>query len=416
MHPEMSNIHDILDAIERERPPAGLRDRILQACEHAEPAEEISCAEALELASAYLDDEVRGSRRDAFEAHVFTCESCYAAFKQMERTTELLRETPPATAPAGLHRRITAAVARDSAPAPFFTWRRAAATLGGLAAAAALLAAVFVPRGGDGVHSSAPVIAEAPPEVAGAPADDARVADEPVEPEPAADETPEMTTTEPSAETVVAAAPRSVRATTTVRSTPGTSVTREEAPESAPAPAPPREPVREGRVGTSAPQPRPERCQPATQPRRSVDQPETHERRTPRPEPEPVTADERPTPTPVRERTPEPTPEPPARTPQPRETVIAATPRDPDPQPASTSETTSEPAATASATRPQPTAGPEPTRVASVVPTQAPVRARYQPAPTSISERSEKLARMNAGINGSQNPAQDNPTMGIELN
>ena len=413
MHPETDEIHSLLGAIGREQPPADLQQRILNACRDASPVDAIECDEALELASAYLDGELHGAERDVFEAHVFACGSCYAEFKQMERTTELLRETPRAAVPAGLHERITVAIERDKHEhESVFNWRRAAKVLGGLAAAAALLAAVFVPRGTDSTTSGAPVVAEAPPEVSTS-------IDEPVtEPaQPTVDEpadTPEAEATTPEARVAAVPTPaREVprtRSTTPRRSAPDTTARTAPGPAPVSTPATRPEPARETAASVPTPAPRPERT--ATerpQPRPTV----TSERTAPQPEPEPVTAEDRPTPAPEPTRAPEVGPEPPAREPQPRETVIAATPRDPDPAPVSTSTPSPQPASTSSAPRPGSTRESE--RLA-VVPQQPRSRAVYTPVPTPRHERSERLARIANGINGSQNPRMDNPSRGMVLN
>lgn len=434
MHSEMNDIRRALGAIGREEAPADLRRRILRACAEAGPVEEISCEETLELASEYLDDELHGIRRDAFEAHVFACDSCYVAFKQMERTVGLLRETGPASAPADLHERITAAVARDdaaleeaagdSAAESVFTWRRAAKVLGGLAAAAALLAAVFVPRGGDGIDSPAPVIAERPAETVADPADHAEAVEEIDEQVAAAEETDDSTVAEEgdeaTRETPIAAAPQSVREAPSTRTTsPRTPPAADSRPESEPsagtASATASEPEREEPVPAPAARPHPDR--PAAAPRRNVDAPETRERTVTQPErepePEPETATGRSTPTPERERTPEATPDPPARDPQPRETVVAATPRDPEPEPTVAPRPAPEPASTGSVAE---STGESESLPVAVVPRRPHSRAVYQPEPTPAADRSARLARMSEGINASQNPGLDNPSSGIELN
>ncbi|MFW5866362.1 MAG: zf-HC2 domain-containing protein [Armatimonadota bacterium] len=418
MHPEKGEVQKILGAVGRAEPPAGLQQRIISACRDAEPVEAIGCDDCLELASAYLDDELHGARRGAFEAHVFACESCYFAFKQMERTADVLREVPPAAVPPDLHERITAAVERDRRerePASAFNWRRTAQVLGGLAAAAALLAAVFVPRGGDATAPTAPVVAEAPLEVGIDSVDDAASATESVETD--ADEAAETPEAGPAEEPVVATAP-SVREPARTRASSsrsaGTRTTRPEPePARATAPAPRPETAREEAMSAPAPPTRPE---PTTPPRARSSAGETPqpERTVTEPEPAPVAAEDRPAPSPRPARVPEVTPDPPARDPQPRESVIAATPRpDPEPAPAGASVPAPQPVATSSA--PKPHDGQERERLA-VVPRQPHSRAVYKPQPTPPSQRSERLSRIAEGINGSQNPRMDNPSPGMILN
>lgn len=420
MHPEMRDIQSVLGAIGRAEPPEGLRDRIMRACAEAEePVAEISCEECLELASEYVDDELSGTRRDSFEAHVFACDACYVAFKQMERTAEILRSTPAATVPAHLHARITAAVADGAGAESIFTWRRAAKVLGGLAAAAALLAAVFVPRGHDG-DGTRGAIAELPPETAAEAVLHAEPVEEPMTP-PA---TPEGTG-DAAAHEAEESTPAEAAETSPVRRETGTRITRRIAvdAERVPDPEPtlatavtPEPAAREPELSVR-PQPRPERTEtPAA--RRETPQPSRPERRVPepQPEPQPVTADESPQPQPTRDTAPEVAPDPPAREPAPRDTVIAAIPRDPEPQPTSVSEPETQPRpATTTTHAPRPGADREPTRLA-VVPRRPRSRAVYQPEPTPVAERSERLARMAESINGSQTPRLDNPPSGIELN
>lgn len=140
-------VAESLAAIPRIAAPRELPDRIMTACAEATPVPTIGCDTALAMASEYIDGELAGLQRDTLEAHLFSCEACYTAFRRMERTAELLRSTPAVPAPDGLHERIAAAVELDGAPAPVFTWRRTAGVVATVAAAAAVLFAVLAPRG-----------------------------------------------------------------------------------------------------------------------------------------------------------------------------------------------------------------------------------------------------------------------------
>ncbi|MGD9495893.1 MAG: zf-HC2 domain-containing protein [Armatimonadota bacterium] len=155
---------ELLRALGRARPPAGLPARILSVIAQAPAPEALTCAESVELASAYLDAELEGPERDAFEAHVYTCESCYAALRQMGGVAAVLRATPSAATPADLHARITAAVAAERRRAAVFTWRRIAAAGGAVAAAAAVAAALLLPheRAGDRPGGAPDVVAQQP--------------------------------------------------------------------------------------------------------------------------------------------------------------------------------------------------------------------------------------------------------------
>lgn len=422
MHPEMNDIHLMLGAIGREEPPEDLKQRILRACDDASPVEAISCERSLELASAYLDEELSPAERDAFEAHVFACDGCYAAFKRMERTSELLRETPPAAAPADLRERIQAAVAEDAAEQSVFTWRRAAKVVGGLAAAAALLAAVFIPRGSDGTDPSAPVVAEAPRETRAVQADEPLTSTESAEVVEERGEAAESGETEAeeagAAETAIAAAP--VREAPRVRSTAPRRSAAAEAP-TRPEPARERsareqpEPAPRATASTMDPEPSPGPAArsavtdgAASQPERSAPAPE--------PDPEAVVAEDTPRPVVQPERTPEAAPEPPARDSGTRESAIAAMPRESEDEAAPASAPSPGPETTVvAATPPQPDAEADAPR-RSIVPQRGEPREVYRPAPRPASERDELLARMSNGINGSQNPRMDNPSTGIALN
>ncbi|MEA3402576.1 MAG: zf-HC2 domain-containing protein [Armatimonadota bacterium] len=160
----LRDLSETLRSIAPPTPPADLQGRILSAASEAPRARQLTCSECTELASAYIDGELFGSERDAFEAHVFTCEACYAALKHMERTALVIRETPRTAAPAGLRERIHAAVEVERS-ASVFTMRRVVGGLAGLAAAAAILAALILPRVYETRPTSPqPVIAERPVE------------------------------------------------------------------------------------------------------------------------------------------------------------------------------------------------------------------------------------------------------------
>lgn len=151
----LRQVSDVLGAIPRPAAPSGLEAAITAAVANAAPVREITCAECLELASQYIDHELSGGEREALEAHLFACEECFAAFKQMERTSSVLRDTPRQPAPAGLHRRISVAVAADARRQSVFAWRRVMGGLAGLAAAAALLVVIFA-QGPDATDQTQP--------------------------------------------------------------------------------------------------------------------------------------------------------------------------------------------------------------------------------------------------------------------
>jgi len=214
----LAAISEPLAAAGAANPPEHLREHIFEAVAQADPVPELSCEQALEMSSAYLDAELRAPEREALEAHLFTCPHCYAAFKQMEMTAEALRTQAPVPAPEGLHQSIAAAIERErrlpvgvlGVVAAVPSWRRMVGTAVGLAAAAAVLAALVLPR----ARQPAPLqpAADAVAEIT-----------EPVEtPEPVAVAVPDET--EPaSAGAEVAAAPVTERAADEPRtSTPDT--------------------------------------------------------------------------------------------------------------------------------------------------------------------------------------------------
>lgn len=178
----LRGVSQVLCAVPRAAAPPDLHERILSAVGRAPRVVEPACAECAEMASAYVDGELSGTDRDAFEAHVFTCPTCYAALTHTEGPAQVLRATPRHAPPDDLFERITAAVAAEQDSAVRFTWRRALAVGAGLAAAAAIMAALLLPgaRVPDQMVTPPGTFAEQPaevhatePTVAAAPADSA---------------------------------------------------------------------------------------------------------------------------------------------------------------------------------------------------------------------------------------------------
>ena len=112
----LREISGALHAIPRTEAPADLHERILCTVASAPRVVEPACAECAEMASAYVDGELIGADRNAFEAHVFACPKCYATLKHTERAAELLRAIPRRRVPEELFERITAAVAAGMPP------------------------------------------------------------------------------------------------------------------------------------------------------------------------------------------------------------------------------------------------------------------------------------------------------------
>jgi anti-sigma factor RsiW len=163
----LGGVSGALAAVGAAAAPSDLRERVLEAVAQAEPVAELSCERAAEMASAYLDGELADPERDLLEAHLFACPSCYSVFKPTEAIVESLRSEMPAQAPQGLYRRVVAAVERErqrQAAGVRPRWRVAVGVAAGLAAAAAIVGAVFV--SGSKEHEAArppePTVAERP--------------------------------------------------------------------------------------------------------------------------------------------------------------------------------------------------------------------------------------------------------------
>jgi len=373
--------------------PADLEERILAAVAAGGQCDDLTCAECTALASAYIDRELEGAERDGFEAHVFTCESCYATLKQMERAAEMLRETPRRPAPADLYQRITAAIADEQRAASIFTWRRVVAAGVAVAAAAAVLAALLVPRGQapDSPTPAPSVIAEAPAETHAQPVAEPEAPAASVEPE--ADEPAPAAAPAARHDSAPVRAPRSSRPRTEIARAPGPDVTP---------PAPARTP--------------------ATLPAAPADAESATPAPSPTPTPRPAVAPRPPAPSPSPE--PSPTLAPaasgpsigpaPAPTLAPPETVVAVAPRNTGPATHVAAAAAPDPAPVTIAS-----AGDDPVRIASVVPQQGASRTLYQassePPAEAQARANERIERAAERVRGGQAPGWDDPRTGIEL-
>lgn len=95
----------------------------------------LSCEAARALAAAYVDGELVGDDRAAFEGHVGGCDACRRAQREEEALAAAVRGAwPPAQAPGALRDRVRALLAREPAGPRSVGWR--------LTAAAALVLAV----------------------------------------------------------------------------------------------------------------------------------------------------------------------------------------------------------------------------------------------------------------------------------
>ncbi|MGQ9729665.1 MAG: zf-HC2 domain-containing protein [Candidatus Zipacnadales bacterium] len=115
----------------------------------ATPEERLRCPVVLPAASALIDGELPSEQTQAVMAHLATCDPCYRAYKDIERVSEILTNTPAVPVPSGLQERILAALEAER----HASWRRffrtaaerivpAAAVVRHLAAAAILVLAI----------------------------------------------------------------------------------------------------------------------------------------------------------------------------------------------------------------------------------------------------------------------------------
>lgn len=117
---ELERVHWLLREREVEV-PANLLQRILHLLASVLPVRKINCVEALEMASAYIDDELNQLERETLEAHLFACDKCYFEYVSMRTAANAMREAPAPPVSDSLKSRILAAVAaeasQESAPA-----------------------------------------------------------------------------------------------------------------------------------------------------------------------------------------------------------------------------------------------------------------------------------------------------------
>ncbi len=110
----------------------------------------LTCSEADTVLHAYVDGELTGADREAYEAHLRVCESCTHARRFQARFKAALRGHLPRPAlPVGLRSRIEAALASAPAPARRWPWQAypRAFTVGMAAAAALVLMVTNMQRG-----------------------------------------------------------------------------------------------------------------------------------------------------------------------------------------------------------------------------------------------------------------------------
>jgi anti-sigma factor RsiW len=105
----------------------------------------MNCAEADTFLHAYVDGELAGADRQAYEAHLRDCEACTHASRFQARFKAAVRGHLPRPAlPLGLRTRIESAIAAAPSPRRRWLWQAhpRAFTIGAAAAAALVLLAV----------------------------------------------------------------------------------------------------------------------------------------------------------------------------------------------------------------------------------------------------------------------------------
>jgi anti-sigma factor RsiW len=100
----------------------------------------MGCAGVRQLVTAYVDGELVGEDRAAFEAHLRTCPSCRALLQDEQATAAQLREVRPLSeAPAALRERVDALLAGPRPRSKRWPWLAAAAGLAIAAFAGSIL-------------------------------------------------------------------------------------------------------------------------------------------------------------------------------------------------------------------------------------------------------------------------------------
>jgi predicted anti-sigma-YlaC factor YlaD len=146
-----------------------LRERIVLAVDAAHPLTSMPCKRAEQLLDLYLDGALPAEGLEELEAHLFTCEPCYAQYRATLEVRRGLSELGAEAPPEYLRERVYAAV--EAAQTPKVGWRawHLRAAWQPLAAAAVfavvVLGAVVMMNGRGG----APVGPSTPPVVAAAP-------------------------------------------------------------------------------------------------------------------------------------------------------------------------------------------------------------------------------------------------------
>jgi anti-sigma factor RsiW len=108
----------------------------------------MKCGEADAFTHAYVDGELAGVDRDAYEQHLVECDRCSHCCRLQARFKAAVRgHLPPREVPEGLRRRIEAAIAVAPPPPRRWRWQIAPKLAPAALAAGALMAIVFASQG-----------------------------------------------------------------------------------------------------------------------------------------------------------------------------------------------------------------------------------------------------------------------------
>ena len=77
---------------------------------------ELTCAQVVEIVTAYLDDALSAEDRERVEEHLVFCDGCSTYLEQIRETTVLAGRLEPEHIPAALQDKLLAAF-RDWSPA-----------------------------------------------------------------------------------------------------------------------------------------------------------------------------------------------------------------------------------------------------------------------------------------------------------
>jgi anti-sigma factor RsiW len=77
---------------------------------------ELTCAQVVEIVTAYLDDALSADDRERVEEHLVFCDGCSTYLEQIRETIALVGRLEPEDVPAPLQEKLLAAF-RDWSPA-----------------------------------------------------------------------------------------------------------------------------------------------------------------------------------------------------------------------------------------------------------------------------------------------------------